>query len=85
MRTLAVVTMGFLSTVCGVADSRSRRSQFGLRSSGAGELHLIVDSTGLKLPVNHRRMSDLGIKIRPPLLKDQRHQDGLTGPALGQV
>jgi hypothetical protein len=32
--------------------------------SGAGELHLIVDSTGLKLPVNHRRMSDLGIMIR---------------------
>jgi hypothetical protein len=32
--------------------------------SGAGELHLIGDSTGLKLPVIHRRMSDLGIKIR---------------------
>jgi hypothetical protein len=31
------------------------------------------------------RMADLGIKIRPPLLKDQRHRDGLTGPALGQV
>ena len=30
-------------------------------------------------------MADLGIKIRPPLLKDQRHRDGLTGPALGQV
>ena len=28
--------------------------------SGAVELHLIVDGTGLKLPVNHRRMSDLG-------------------------
>jgi hypothetical protein len=31
------------------------------------------------------RMADLGIKIRPPLPKDQRHRDGLTGPALGQV
>ena len=31
------------------------------------------------------RMADLDIKIRPPLPKDQRHRDGLTGPALGQV
>src|ERR1700730_1112673 len=55
---------------------RSPELSRGLRSSGAGGLHLIVDSTGWKLPVNHRRVSDLGIKIRPPLLKDQRNQDG---------
>jgi hypothetical protein len=30
MRTLAVVTTGFLSAVCGVADSRSRRSHIEL-------------------------------------------------------